>query len=304
MFPALRRFAPLALLGLAHAACGGTGSAETTGASGEAIVEEVADDASDALTTEPDELLGADNEAMVADAEIDGAAARPDEVQLAEASRELQAEAAAPDTPVSPHCRKRIHVTFAVYTYLSEQLGSNGCWVADRTYQDTSYRDCHADGSIKRPGGAHWFYDDTNPRNDLGRERDALRRCSSGEESGFEYMAFRDGRWRLIRRPHTAAYFAELYTDDAHVDDLYYAPGVYRGNATLRGHRRVAPMLNFAPYPDTVSQHAIGTEILKVCKTLKNHGYLGLYEWHYPLPADSPRLATVARALNACTKKR
>ena len=195
-------------------------------------------------------------------------------------------------------------MTFAVYTSLAENLGSNGCWVADRTVQDDTFRDCHSDGSIKHPGGDKWFYDDTNPYNDLSRETAAIRKCSSGETRGFEYMAFRAGRWRLITRPHTSAYFAELYTDDAHIDDLYYVRGVYRGNATLRAHVRSAPMLNFAPYPDTYSQRRIGAEVLKVCKTLHNHGYLGLYEWHYPLPTGSPRLKTLANALNACTKKR
>ena len=328
MKSSLHRLGPFALVvsfAFAHAACGGPDSGERAASSGEAVVEEVADEG-EGLDAEPDELLGADAEAMVADDEIDRAAGRPDAEQVAEALREVDEEEAldaratlagsaplTPDAPVSPvspvspappRCHKRIHVTFAVYTYLSEKLGSNGCWVADRTVQDDTFRDCHSDGSIKHPNGNKWFYDDTNPRNDLGRERDALRRCSTGTARGYEDMAFRDGRWRLVGRPHTRAYFAELYTDDAHMDDLYYAPGVYRGNATLRRHRRVAPMLNFAPYPDTYSQRQIATEIVKVCKTLHNHGFLGLYEWHYPLPADSPRLRTVARALNACTKKR
>ena len=308
----LRHIAPLAFFALAPAACSSGGAGEGTASTGEAIVDVVADGA-DYLTGEPDDL-GEDPEPMLSDEAIDRDAARTDDVLEDEAARELDEEtalvdaqvritSAAPKPPVV-HCKKRIHVTFAVYTYLSEQLGSNGCWVADRTTQDTDYRDCHSDGSVKNPHGTHWFYDDTNPYNDLGRERAAIAHCSAGAKGGFEYMAFRAGRWRLVTRPNTIAYFAELYTDDAHVDDLYYARGVYRGNATLAAHRRAAPMLNFAPYPDTISQARIGREVLKVCKTIRNHGYLGLYEWHYPLPHDSPRLHNLANALNACTKKR
>lgn len=295
---------------LAQSACSSDESSNDPSASeSEALVEDIDTDGAgdDAL----DDDLGADPEPMLSEAEIDAAASRPQEVQDAEADRELSGmEVAGPDvtasvaTAVAPRCKKRIHVTFAVYTYLTAQLGSNGCWTAEDTVSDPTFRNCHADGSIKHHGGNKWFYDDTNPRNALARERTVLADCATGALRGYEYMAFRDGRWRLLAHRHTSAYFAELYTDDSRIDDLWYQPSVYRTNSGLRRHRRVYPMLNFAPYPDgRYTQHQIGREILKVCKTVRNHGYLGLYEWHYPLPAGSPRLSGMMHALNACTRR-
>jgi hypothetical protein len=295
---------------LAQSGCSSDESRNDPSASeSEPLVEDIDTDGSGEDPLDDD--LGADPEPMLSEAEIDAAASRPQDVQDAEAESELAAvEAASPSltasiaTVVKPRCKKRIHVTFAVYTYLTEQLGSNGCWTAEDTVADPTFRDCHSDGSVKHRGGDKWFYDDTNPRNDLARERKAVGECAAGTVRGYEYMAFRDGRWRIVAHRHTSAYFAELYTDDAHIDDLWYQASVYRANQGLRKHRSVYPMLNFAPYPDgRYSQHQIGREILKVCKTVRNHGYLGLYEWHYPLPAGSPRLRGMTNALNACTRR-
>ena len=307
---------------LAQSACSSDMAREDSLSSADALVEETdAEGPTDEALAdaEADAELGPDPEPMVTDAEIEAAASRPDEEHEAEAEREL-GDVDAPFATEPPaatitaitataaaakvRCKKRIHVTFAVYTSLTEKLGSNGCWTSEDTVSDPSFRNCHADGSVKHASGNKWFYDDTNPRNPLARERQVIDDCAKGRVRGYEYMAFRDGSWRFIGHRHTSAYFAELYTDDAHIDDLWYQSSVYRTNSRLRRHRRVAPMLNFAPFPDgRYSQHQIGREILKVCKTVRNHGFLGLYEWHYPLPAGSPRLRGMVHALNACTRR-
>jgi hypothetical protein len=309
----MKSTAPLAAALLALVSAVACGSSDAPGASAPDGVEEITEP--DATLEETFDDLGPDAEPMLADDEVDRLAERPDAVQDEEASAELDREEreageletaalSAKPQPKPVRCKRRIHVVFAVYTYLTEQLRSNGCWTAEDTVGDASFRDCHSDGSVKHPKGDKWFYDDTNPRNALGAEESALYNCSRGAGKGYEYMAFRDGRWRLVRRPNAAAYFAELYTDDAHIDDLWYVPSVYRANHALRRHRRVAPMLNFAPWPDgRYSQRQIAHEVLKVCKTVRNHGYFGLYEWHYPLPHDSARVANLARALNACTRR-
>ena len=273
--------------------------------------------------------LGVDPEPMISDDEIDAIADRSDVEEetaadaLVDAPDPLDQEidsdttmtevlaaptAGASGGTVAPskpavRCKKRIHVTFAVYTYLASNLHDNGCWVADRTIQDSKFRECHSNGDIKDPKGDEFFYDDTNPSNASRTETLRIDRCAKGEKRGFEYMAFRDARWRLVRAPHVAAYFAELYTDDTRIDDLWYDRGVYRGNAALKKHSRVAPMLNVAPYPARYSQREIEKEILKVCSHVKNHGYIGMYEWHFPLSSGSPYLATISRALNRCTRK-
>ncbi|MEO7111249.1 MAG: hypothetical protein ABI183_12495, partial [Polyangiaceae bacterium] len=203
----------------------------------------------------------------------------------------------------APRCKKRLTVTFAVYTYLAKELGSNGCWTAENTVSDPDFRDCHINGTVVHRSGTKWFYDDTNPYNALASERLRVERCAKGEKRGFEYLAFRDSRWRIVRAPHVSAYFAELYTSDATIDDLYYDSGVFRGNAALRKNKRVAPMLNVAPYPPRYSAAEIERQILKVCGHVKNHGYIGLYEWHFPLKEGSTYMTTIERALNRCTRK-
>jgi hypothetical protein len=323
------KLSPLTLIALgglvlAQGACNNdAASGDPTASTAEAIVEEVQDDGSiDDPITAADDDLGPDPEAMQSDADIEALAARPEAEQDAEAERELATIDLASDPGVSPatvqsaaapaaapakaaaHCKKRLTVTFAVYNHLGAALGSNGCWTAESTVSDPDFRDCHVDGKVAHRSGKKWFYDDTNPYNDLGRERQLIRDCAAGEKRGYEYMAFREGRWRIVAQRHTSAYFAELYTDDAHIDDLWYQPGVYRQNHPLRRHKRVYPMLNFAPFPDgRYSQHQISKQILEVCKTVRNHGFIGLYEWHYSLPDGSPRLLGMAHALNLCTRR-
>lgn len=322
------KLSPLAMIALAglvavQAACAtDTPSDEPSASTADALVEEVQDEAAiDEPITADDDDLGPDHEAMQSEEEIEALAARPESEQDAEAEHELAAIDLTSDPGVAPasvtsasapaaapakaaHCKKRLTVTFAVYNHLGAALGSNGCWTAENTVGDADFRDCHVDGKVVHRSGKKWFYDDTNPYNDLGRERQLIRDCAAGERRGYEYMAFREGRWRLVAQRHTSAYFAELYTDDAHIDDLWYQPWVYRSNRSLRRHKRVYPMLNFAPFPDgRYSQHQISKEILKVCKTVRNHGFIGLYEWHYGLPDGSPRLRGMAHALNVCTQR-
>ena len=262
----------------------------------------VSDDAIDAIAdrSEIDENDEADGLVDSADP-LDDVIDAPVTTEIAPAK--INGGTTAPPPPAPVRCKKRIHATFAIYTYLAEDLHSNGCWTADRTKQDPDFRECHSNGEIKDPNGDDFFYDDTNPSNAFSLEKLRVDRCAKGEKRGFEYMAFRDDRWRLVRAPHVAAYFAELYTDDTRIDDLYYDRGVYRGNATLAKHSRVAPMLNIAPYPPRYTPKEIEKEIVKVCSHVKNHHFIGFYEWHYPLSHDSPYLKAVERALNRCTRK-
>jgi hypothetical protein len=300
------------------AACGGAPSSQ-----GEPEAATHVEQKTDGVDDVVDDELGPDPEPMLSDEAIDALAARPDSVQEADAeeafAREERLAAGEPapeddDVDVvkrveektakpKTRCKKRINVTYAVYTYITAKLGDNGCWLPENTVADDNVRECHSDGSIEHSSGRRWFYDDTNPENPLTTEVERVDECS-GNRAGYEYMAFRDDRWRLIKRPHAYAYFAELYTDDAHIDNLYFDGSAYRGNRELKGHSRVAPMLNFAPYPaDRYSLHTIGVEVLKVCNTIHNHGYLGLYEWHFPIDYESPRAKNLANALNACTRR-
>ncbi len=332
-----RALAILAASSILALSAGCSGANGTDEASSGASVEELSEDGfvdEDADGADLDGL-GTDQETMISEAEAQAEEDLPDPVAQANAEREWDelnmldgddltaglgtaassapgsSAAAAPTTastqapakPPAVKCKKRIHVTFAVYTYLDRKgLLTNGCWVPEATVQDPAWRGCHIGGPDHHVNGPFFFYDDTNPYNPIDKERRGVRLCSHGEKRGYEYMAFREGLWRIVRANHTAAYYAELYADDQHVDTFWYASGVYRHNPQLRGNRRVAPMLNIAPHPNYVSQRTIGTEVLKVCKAVRNHGFLGLYG-----PAQheikGERLRTLVRALNKCTRK-
>ncbi|MGH7329318.1 MAG: hypothetical protein ACREJX_13300 [Polyangiaceae bacterium] len=317
----LRKLAIGSALALCVVACGQAADEATSSNVQEIDTDGFTDEDFDGVDLDG---LGPDPEPMISDEAIDAIADEPDLDEEAAADDlvnapdqyddevdddttiEVATAAGATTAPAKKkpvRCKKRIHATFAIYTYLAEDLNSNGCWTADRTKQDTDFRECHSNGEIKDPKGKDFFYDDTNPSNAFSLEKLRVDRCAKGEKRGFEYMAFREGLWRLVRAPHVAAYFAELYTDDTRIDDLYYDRGVFRGNKTLAKHSRVAPMLNIAPYPPKYATSTIEKEIVKVCSHVKNHGFIGFYEWHFPLSHDSKYLKTVERALNRCTRK-
>jgi hypothetical protein len=264
--------------------------------------EMISDDAIETLDAMPEEFDDAQVAQLMETPDPMDPEVSPDE-NIADAAKGASAKNGGTTAKPPIRCKKRIHVTFAIYTYLTNNMKNNGCWTAERTTQDDNFRECHSDGDIKRAGGDDFFYDDTNPYNSLATERARVARCAKGEKRGFEYLAFRDSRWRIVRAPHVSAYFAELYTSDATIDDLYYDSGVFRSNAALRKNKRVAPMLNVAPYPPRYSTSDIEREILKVCGHVKNHGYIGLYEWHFPLSEGSTYMTTIERALNRCTRK-
>ena len=81
--------------------------------------------------------------------------------------------------------------------------------------------------------------------------------------------------------------------------------GVYKNNAVLAKHDDVYPMINFGT-PKTSNLHTkMGAEALKICKTVKDGGYFGIYNaaWREGMPAGDPRLVALQNAMNACTKK-
>ncbi len=263
----------------------------------------ISDDAIDELDTLPDEFDDAQAETLMDAPDPSDVSPIDEDIEIAKPTNTPTGKNGGTTAPAPIRCKKRIHATFAIYTYLSDNMKDNGCWTAERTTQDDDFRECHSDGDIKRANGDEFFYDDTNPYNALSTEKLRVERCAKGERRGFEYLAFRDSRWRIVRAPHVAAYFAELYTSDETIDDLYYDRGVFRGNDALRKNKRVAPMLNVAPYPPRYSTREIEKEILKVCGHVKNHGYIGLYEWHFPLTEGSAYMTAIERALNRCTRR-
>lgn len=197
----------------------------------------------------------------------------------------------------APACKKNLTVVFSVGTGASAVLShSNGCWAvvdADGA-ANHAYRKCSTSSFVVgNPQAASYAYDDTHPTRPLSQDQSFLAQCSSGATgTGFEYMAYRGG-WRLLTAPRIDAYFAELYSSDATIDD-YYA----LWQTTISGHT-VSPMINIGPH-DAATIESSG---LKMCNRVATHGYFGVYNaaWQEGMTSTDARAVAIAKALNACT---
>jgi hypothetical protein len=217
-------------------------------------------------------------------------------------------EGSAPPPDAGPVCTKQLTVLFAVGTGAGSLAShQNGCWTvvdADGA-ANNQYRKCStSDWMVKNPSAPNYAFDDMNPNDSLGMDQSFLQSCSAGATGdGWEYLAYR-GSWRLVfPANHLKAFFAELYTSDAHVDDLWFTQGVYQGNGQLGAHT-VYPMINIGPVPTPPGLSAtIENDGLAICKTINNNGYFGVYvgAWNQPMPANDPRVVALASALDSCT---
>jgi hypothetical protein len=157
------------------------------------------------------------------------------------------------------------------------------------------------------PDAPNWAYDDTNPTHDATKEQSFFDACAKGATGdGYVFMAY-NGGWRVTSAPGVTvkAYFAELYTSArTDIDSHYAQKGVYTGNQTLAKHTKVYPMINFGPPAAAKLEEKVGAEIAKICATVKDGGYFGLYnaDWQNGMSADDPRLVATENALNDCTK--
>ena len=63
--------------------------------------------------------------------------------------------------------------------------------------------------------------------------------------------------------------------------------------------------VDFEPPASAKLEKKVGAEAAKLCATVKDGGYFGLYnaDWQNSMPADDPRLLAVEAALDACTGK-
>lgn len=198
----------------------------------------------------------------------------------------------------APPCKKKLTVVCSVGTGCGAVRSlSNGCWVAINAdgAATKQYRKCSTSNFVvKNPGAPNYAYDDTNPNRPLSADKSYLAKCSSGATGiGFEYMAYRNGTWRLLTAPHMKAYFAELYSSDQHVWD-YYA----HWPKSLSGHT-VYPMINIGPQQPATIQKATAT----TCAAVARGGYFGIYnsDWAHGMGAADARAKALAAALNKCT---
>ena len=211
---------------------------------------------------------------------------------------------AAPDGPA---CIKEITVLFSVGTGAGSLAShASGCWTvidADGA-ANHAYRKCSTgSGVVQNPGAPNYAFDDTNPNDPLAEQQGFLQQCSAGATGdGWEYMAYRGG-WRLLfPATHLRAFFAELHASDDDVDDNW--PGAYVGNPQL-AHHTVYPMINIGPRGVAHPETTIENDGLAICRTIRDHGYFGVYvaTWNEPMPDGDPRIVALAKALDGCTKK-
>jgi hypothetical protein len=202
----------------------------------------------------------------------------------------------------TPSCKKTIKVVFTVGTG-SGAARSNGCWsVIDADGSaNKAFRKCSTSNfKVTNAGAPNYAYDDTNPEHG-GADQPFLHQCSEGATGdGYEYLAFRSGRWRLISAPHLRGFFAELYYSDQDVSSIWHQNGVYRNNRHLRGHRHVYPMINIGPQ----EPRRIAVDALSMCRSVRNHGYMSAYnaDWQHGMGASDARLTALEHALNRCTR--
>ena len=206
-----------------------------------------------------------------------------------------------------PACTKEITILFAVGTGAGSLAShASGCWTvldADGA-ANHAYRKCSTgSGVVKNPSAANYAFDDTNPNSSLSGQQAFLKQCAAGATGdGWEYMAYRGG-WRLLfPATNLRAFFAELHASDYDVDDNW--PGAYVGNPQL-AHHTVYPMIDIGPIGVAHPEGTIETDGLAICKTIRDHGYFGVYvgTWNQPMPSSDPRILALAKALDGCTKK-
>ena len=243
--------------------------------------------------------VDANSDAVIADAhpqddaQPEGAdAATPDVVEIP------QNEAGSSDVSTPPPaCRTHVTLTVALYTGTQNPgedgvPDSNGCWSYERVAKfSAAWRVCISSDEVSHPEGARWVFDDTNPRNDRATEQADITRCANGVAgSGYVYMAARDGLgWRRTGVGHVAAYFAELYSSQDTVDDLF---GEWSRQTSVG-----APMVNVGIERTTTSN--IHDSVLRACRQVHDGGHVGIYV--YPTPLDGARARAVVDALNECT---
>lgn len=209
----------------------------------------------------------------------------------------------------APVCGKHLTVIFSVGTGAGSLAShASPCWTvvdADGA-ANPQWRKCSTSNYVVgNPNAPNWAFDDSNPNAPLSQDQTFLQQCAAGSTGeGFEYLAYRGG-WRLMfPATHLKAFFAEVYTSDDAVDDLWSQPGVYSGNSQLANHT-VYPMINIGPRnPPSNVATVVENGALSMCKTVKDGGMLGVYvgEWNLPMPSSDPRILALAKALDTCTK--
>jgi len=209
----------------------------------------------------------------------------------------------------APACGKHITVVFSVGTGAGSLAShASACWsVVDADgAADKQWRKCSTSNYVVgNPSAPNWAFDDSNPNAPLSQDQSFIQQCAAGSTGeGFEYLAYR-GSWRLMfPETHLKAFFAECYTGDDAVDDLWSQPGVYSGNSQLANHT-VYPMINIGPTtPPSNVATVVENGALAMCKTVKDGGMLGVYvgTWNQPMPSNDPRILALAKAVDTCTK--
>jgi hypothetical protein len=190
-------------------------------------------------------------------------------------------------------CKKRVFVTFFVYSFLPAP-SSNGCWSYERPPQAPGrWHICHWD-KPRTGSGSNWVYDDTSPKHvPLRAEKTKIASCAAGGGPlGYEVMARRNGAWRkaIPRGVAIRRFYAETYSGDSAVADYF---------RFWAANRRIGrPVINLGPASITSTYGAT----YRVCRSIQSGTYLGIYS-ATPVSRANGKLPQVQKALNACTTR-
>src|SRR6266568_5941772 len=195
---------------------------------------------------------------------------------------------------VDATCTRTVTVLIQVYQFFS-QPSSNGCWGYNRTVQNAgqgmnNWTICKNDTAGTKIGtGPNHVFDDTSPAKPLSMEtsninncgnlygEDMARRTQNGENwctnHGYPSPCWRRNAANVV----VSRYFAELYSDDSHVDD-YYSAWTATGNganpSNSFGIWNIRPIV----YNNVGTTTTLYNKVIGMCQIAAGHGgYYSIY---------------------------
>jgi hypothetical protein len=217
-------------------------------------------------------------------------------------------------------CTKTVTVLIAVYQFFSQPT-ANGCWGYNRPYQNAgqgngTWKICYRDGSVQGTG-PNRIYDDTSPGMTLSGETSRINNCGNlyGEylakrpqngENWCTNRGYPSSCWR--RNSGTivsvSRYFAEVFTDDFSVENLF---NTWQATGSGASPANSYPIYNIRPhvFNNTGSSLVLYNDVVTWCNRAGNGGYYSIYAGAsgglFNQTVTQGDVNTFSNAMNACT---
>jgi hypothetical protein len=199
------------------------------------------------------------------------------------------------DAEAAVTCVKHLQVTATKGGPFDDAGGGvvrNGCWSFDHT-SVASARDPHCTLDPARPV---WGYDDTSPLHAAGADAAGVADCARRGGTGYEYAAYRAGRFNVVREDLVRRVYMQLYGSSRIESPTIRAAWLAKANANPS---KYAPMINAAAPGSTAAGTA--AEVTKLCGMPQVQA---IAIW---MPSGTPdadalqRRVAIIKALNACS---